>query len=179
MPSQALDRRQLLVGALSGVLVTTFDPAPARAGGRALPLFVITRSTNANVVHYDARLRESGSVNPEDPISAYWVMKAKDGRREGLTWLERHFAYGYSVVGSVAPEGFRMRLTAFEKREIAVVRRARESYHARVPMHGQPATLERIHVQTAESGVTPRVLYVNLFGRKLGDGHRISERLRA
>src|SRR5579871_1079208 len=61
------------------------------------PLFVIERSTNANVVHYDARLTPAGELDASRPIDAYWVMQAADGRREELTSLERSKAYGFTL----------------------------------------------------------------------------------
>ena len=44
-----------------------------------VPLFVIERSMNKNVVHYDAVVTPDGRLNPRQPIVAYWVMAAEDG----------------------------------------------------------------------------------------------------
>src|SRR5438477_12797965 len=74
--------------------------APAVRGGGAVssePLFVIERSTNANVVHYDANVKPDGQLDPRQPISAYWVMAAEDGRREELSVFERSRAYGFTI----------------------------------------------------------------------------------
>ena len=48
-------------------------------------LFVIEKSTNANVVHYDARIMPDGELDPRQPVEAYWVMAAEDGRKENLS----------------------------------------------------------------------------------------------
>src|SRR4051812_39932040 len=66
----------------------------------ALPsreLFTITRNINANVLKYAVRTSKDGLLDPSEPIEAYWLMKAEDGRREELTWTERHLAYGFSA----------------------------------------------------------------------------------
>src|SRR5216117_743105 len=61
------------------------------------PLFSIERSTNANVVHYEARVTEDGKLDPADPVAVYWIMVAEDGRRQELNYLEKSRAYGFTV----------------------------------------------------------------------------------
>jgi hypothetical protein len=63
------------------------DPAPAQK--KTQPLFIIERSKNANVVHYDAQLTADGEIDPNEPVIAYWVMLATDGHREELNWIEK------------------------------------------------------------------------------------------
>ena len=57
---------------------------PAAAQIKTSPLFIIERSTNANVVHYDARLTADGNLDPEEPVIADWILLAEDGRRKKL-----------------------------------------------------------------------------------------------
>ena len=137
-------------------------------------LFPITRSKNANVVNYAVRLRDK-RLDLEDPMVAYWVMNAEDGRREGLSWLEE-FAYGFDVTSKVTLSGFRVRLKAFSAREIAVEKTADNRYRATITIRGRRAILDKIHVATDESGVKPTVRYVDLFG-KVGN-EAVSERLK-
>ena len=44
--------------------------APAAAQTKTSPLFIIERSKNANVVHYDARLTADGELDPNEPVIA-------------------------------------------------------------------------------------------------------------
>jgi hypothetical protein len=166
-------RRAALLGAAT--LLSGFE---ARAdGARSEPLFAIARSKNANVVHYDVRVRERGRLDRDEPVIAYWVMLAEDGRREGLTWLERRLAYGFST--SLAPGGeeFRLRLRAFPRRELAVRRDENGHFRAEIAILGQAAVLERIFVASVESGMTPSVRYFELHGRRRSDGSRVTERV--
>ena len=71
--------------------------APAAAQMKTSPLFIIERSKNANVVHYDARLTADGELDPKEPVIAYWVKLTKDGRREELSWIEKKKAYGFEI----------------------------------------------------------------------------------
>jgi hypothetical protein len=69
------------------VLVLGATPGCVRAKPRPplihnQPLFIIERSKNSNVVHYDARLTADGELAAEEPVIAYWVMlvRTADGR---------------------------------------------------------------------------------------------------
>jgi len=172
MEAHHVKRRALLVGAALGGL--GFE---ARAGASpSAPLFVIARSKNANVIHYEARLATSGALDREQPIDAYWVMRAEDGRREGLTWLEERLAYGWSASFDARGE-LLVRLRAFSERAIRVSRAENGSFGAVLRVAGHPALLERIYVASDGGSLTPSVRYVDLFGTTLGDRRRITERI--
>jgi hypothetical protein len=166
-------RRAALLGAAT--LLSGFE---ARADGvRYEALFVIARSKNANVVHYDVRVREHGELDPDDPVVAYWLMLAEDGRREGLTWLERRLAYGFGTTLEQGGDALRLRLRAFPRRELAVRRDRSGRFRAEVSIAAHPAVLERIFVASDEHGVTPSVRYFDLHGRRRDDGSRVTERI--
>jgi Domain of unknown function (DUF4833) len=128
-------------------------------------------------VHYDVRVKERGRFDPEEPVVAYWVMLAEDGRREGLTWLERRLAYGFSTSFRAGGDALELRLRAFARRELVVRRGEKGDFHAEVAIAGAPALLERIFVASDERGVTPSVRYFDLIGRRRADGTRVSERV--
>ena len=81
---------------------------PAAAQAETQPLFIIERSKNANVVHYDARLNADGKLDPKEPVIAYWIMLAEDGRREDLNWIEKKKAYGFDIKPDPSGDGYRM-----------------------------------------------------------------------
>jgi hypothetical protein len=166
-------RRALLVGAALGGL-----ERGARAGTPSSPppLFVIARSKNANVVRYDARLVRPGHLDPAQPIRAYWIMHAEDGRREELTFMERKLAYGWSV--SFDSEGeLKLRLKAFEQRDIRVASDENGGFHAVTRIARRHAVLERIYVASDEHALLPSVRYVDVVGTALPGGQRLSERI--
>jgi hypothetical protein len=141
-------------------------------------LFVIARSKNANEVHYDVRVRSDGRLDPDEPVTAYWIMRAEDGRREGLSFLERRFAYGFGAKFSARGDALSLRLQAFPARVLGVRSDARGRFRAHVPIAGHAARLDRIFVATDEGGVTPRVRYLELFGVSQG-GTSVTERIQA
>jgi hypothetical protein len=165
-------RRALLVGAALG----SFGLDAHAGSSPSVPLFVITRSKNANVVHYEAHLQPNGVLDRAHPLLAYWVMRAEDGRRESLTWLEEKLAYGWSSSFDARGE-LLVRLRAFSGRALRVFRESSGQFRALGRIVGHPAVLERIHVVSDDRGLTPTVRYVDLFGIAQHDGRRVTERI--
>jgi len=84
----------------------------AAAQTKTSPLFIIERSKNANVVHYDARLTADGELDPKEPVIAYWIRLAEDGRREELSWIEKKKTYGFTIKPDQSGKGYKMTLVA-------------------------------------------------------------------
>src|SRR5512141_906512 len=149
-------------------------PAVASANSTAR-LFCIERNKNTNVVCYDARLRTDGKLDRGHPLEAYWVMRAENGRREELSWIERKLAYGFTVVGSANDSGFRFRLDALPGR-VLDVRRDDQRLQAETTVAGRRSRLVGVYVQVKEA-FKPVVRYVDLTGLDLEDGRRRVERV--
>lgn len=131
--------------------------------GRQQPLFVIERSTNANVVHYDANLTPNGELDRRQPVNAYWIMAARDGRREELTGFERSRAYGFNIEPEEDSHAFRLELVAQKNRAIRVYRNG-ETVRAETTIDGRRAYLTRIFVNTRRVLAVPTVHSIELFG---------------
>ena len=130
--------------------------------GCSAELFRIERSKNANVVLYEAKTHEKGSLDTSEPIVASWLMLAAKGQREALTFFERRFAYGFE--SSPSPKGgFELKLQALKSRAIQVIEREGCAV-ALSSINGQEALLKRIYVRADDSTVVPSVQYVELFG---------------
>jgi hypothetical protein len=161
--------------ALSVAAATSFVSAAVAADDPAR-LFCIERNKNANVVCYDVHLRKDRKLDRSNPIHAYWIMRAEDGRREELSWLERKFAYGFTILGDPSDTGFRFRLDALPDRAIAV-RRADLTFRAETMVARRRSRLVGVFVQAKEGGVTPKVRYIDLRGIDLETGRRQVERV--
>lgn len=146
---------------LSAVILTGIViPAYAK---NAQPLFVIERSTNKNVVHYDAQLTQDGSLDPKEPVIAYWVMLANGGHREELTPLERRMAYGFTIQPDPTGRGYQMVLAGDTDREIRVSRE-KGKVAAETMIAGRLAFLKKMYVDFTEVFGVPRLNYIELFG---------------
>jgi len=147
------------------------------AAAHALPsreLFTLTRNSNANVLKYAVRTGKDGLLDASNPIEAYWLMFAEDGRREELTWTERRFAYGFST-SSLQSYGCCLRLTACSERELRV-RAVDGRYRAELAIAKQPAILQRIFVVAEHHALLPSVRFVEISGTN-ASGKLVSERI--
>jgi hypothetical protein len=162
-----------MIGTLSLALVLSAAPAPACAP----ELFRIGRSTNANEVVYLARRGPDGAFDPEDPMAAEWHMLAEDGHREGLNFIEKLLAYGFSVDPAPSGGGFVVTLKAKKDRPVRLTMRDGCPL-ASVTIAGRPALLRRIFVQAEEGdGLIPSVAWADLEGVDPATGARITERV--
>jgi hypothetical protein len=162
-----------LIGSICLAMLLSAAPGPACA----LELFRIGRSTNANEVVYAARTGADGALDPEDPIEAEWHMLAEDGHREGLNFIEKLLAYGFSVDPAESGEGFTVILKAKKDRPVRLTLRA-GCPAAFVTIAGRPALLRRIFVQAESgSGLIPSVAWADLEGTDPVTGSPVKERV--
>ena len=163
-------RRLFFVAAAAASL--TLLPALTARAEELTSLFQIERSKNANEIHYAAQVAKDGTLAPKEPIAAFWVMKAEDGRREGLSFMERKMAYGFDV----KPRGaeWDLKLVAAPERPIKLMN-VNGRWRAHTLLSGKPAYLQRIFIKTTEGGVVPTVISVDLFGEDVATGKPIQE----
>jgi hypothetical protein len=156
------------------VAVLTLPGATAFAQVTAEKLFFIQRSKNANEVHYDARVTKDGALDPKDPVEGYWLNKAEGGGRSSITVLQR-IAYGFDVDAN-GDGTWKMKLKAFSERPLTLVR-VNGRWRGRTTIAGKQAYMTRLYVATDESGVMPKVLYVDIFGEDAGSGAAVQEHI--
>jgi hypothetical protein len=162
-----------MVGTL--ILAMSLSAGPGPACDREL--FRIGRSTNANEVVYLARRGADGTLDADDPLEAEWHMIAEDGHREGLNFIEKLLAYGFSVDAAEAGDGFVVTLKAKKDRPVRLALQG-GCPTATVTISGRPALLRRIFVQ-AESGggIIPSVAWADIEGVDPATGAKVTERV--
>jgi hypothetical protein len=149
---------------------------PAAAQVKTSPLFIIERSKNANVVHYDARLTGDGKLDPKEPVIAYWIMLAEDGRREKLSSIEKKEAYGFTIKPDPSVNGYKMTLVAAPEHQITV-KKDKGAVRAEVVIDCRPAVLEKIYINASEGLLVPKVQYIEVYGKDLQTGTERREKM--
>jgi hypothetical protein len=139
-----------------------------------IPLFVIERSVNANVVHYDAKLKD-GKLDPEQPVVAYWIM-GEDGRRQELNLLERLKAYGFTIRPDKEPESFRLTIVSDKKMEIRVFRMG-AAVRAEAKIGGCEAYLRKIFIAARKSWLMSLPDYAEIIGTNVSTGSECHQRV--
>jgi hypothetical protein len=149
---------------------------PAAARAETQPLFIIERSKNANVVHYDARLDAGGKLYPKEPVIAYWIMLAEDGRREDLNWIEKNKAYGFDIKPDAAGNSYCLTVVSAPDRPITV-KKAGEAIRAELVIDGRPAVLEKMYINSTDGLTGPKVNYIELHGKDIKTGEKRLEKI--
>jgi len=155
-------------------LAIAASASAASVGDAQIPLFVIERSVNGNVVHYDAQIKD-GRLDPRQPVVAYWVMGA-DGHRQELNILERLKAYGFSIWPDKQPDAFRMTLVSDKKKEIRVIH-TNSGARAVARIGGCEAYLQKIFIESKKSLIISLPEYAEMIGSDIQTGAECRERV--
>jgi hypothetical protein len=161
-------------GSLLAILLVG-PPALAAGADNSLPLFLVQRSTNANVVHYDAKIA-AGRLDPQEPVVAYWIMAAEDGRREKLNFLERNEAYGFSIQRDGSADSYTIRIVSDRQRAIHVMVKDGAAI-AETTIGGHRAYLERIFITTRKVLTVNRTVSAELYGADVATGEKCYEKI--
>lgn len=167
--------RRFFLAALAALAVLPAIPALSEGTAQAeglVTLFQIERSKNTNEIHYAAQVGKDGALDAKEPVAAFWVMKAEDGRREGLTFMERKMAYG--VDATARGVEFDIKLAAAPERAIKLMS-VGGRWRAQTLLNGKSAYLSRIFITTKEGGVMPTVVSIDLYGEDAASGKTIQE----
>ena len=150
-------RRLILLGVSLGLAMK------ASAADAFVPLFLIERSTNANVIHYEAKVAQDGHLDSRQPVIAYWVMAAQDGHREQLNILERTRAYGFDIRRDGGSDAYTMKLVSDSNRPIRVYLKD-GNVRAETVIGGRRAFLQKIYVTTRKGWVLTEPVSAELYG---------------
>lgn len=158
---------------MSFLLLSLLSAAPVDCSSE---LFRIERSKNANVVVYEARPGSSSPLDPDEPVTASWILLARDGKRQSLNFFERLVAYGFDVKLAPLAQSALLKLKALKGRTLRVALR-NGCLAAFGVIDGVETVLKRVFVTTDERGATPTVLSVELFGVDPATGEARTEKL--
>ena len=143
-----------------------------------LRLFYIQRSTNANVVVYDANI-VAGKLNAKDPVHTYWYRFGEKGQKEELTAIQWTLAYGlYTSPVSGAINTYEGHFLAYRKRKFAVKQDASGNPIALFPINGKMQVLKRVFVSVDDSKFMTTVNYIELFGKDPLTGKDVYEKFK-
>ena len=154
------------------------EPGRAQAcRARALqPLFIIERSKNANTVHYDARIAADGELDPAEPVIAYYVMLAEDGRRQELNWIEKMMAYGFGIKPSPSANEYTITMVVAPQHPITVKKEG-AAVHAELVIDGHPAIIDKMYINASDGDALPKVNYIELYGTDVQTREKRFERI--
>ena len=150
----------------------THFPDPPKLKNR---MFYLQRNLNANTVIYDLNYDLKNQLNSEEPLDVFYLKYTLEGQRAELKWIERKFAYGYSSKKMEGTQDFEVTLHAYDKRKIYLKRQG-NTYTPLIEVNGKKARLTNLFVQADESGLWPRVQFIEIFAEDLTTGKLLFEK---
>jgi hypothetical protein len=142
---------------------------------RSVPLFTIEKSSNANRVQYEARVTPDGHIDPRQPVVAYWIMAAENGRRQELNILERAKAYGFTLRQD-GSDSYKLWVVSHREKEIHVYREG-GTVRAEAVIGGRVALVDKIFIQMHKSYLLSIPEFGEMFGFDRETGEKRSERV--
>lgn len=149
--------------------------AASAVSAETQPLFHIERSKNANIVQYDANLNSQGMLRAKEPVLVYWIRLAENGEKRDLKWIERKLAYGFKTDYEKKTDTATLKLSADIERKIRVYA-VEGQYRAETRIDGRPSFIEKLYIESDESGLWPKVIYIDLYGEDVENGRKRYER---
>lgn len=141
-------------------------------------IFYIQRSSNSNTVVYTANLRKDGSIDPNEPVKAFWRRFNTSGERKALSFLEDRMAYGVRARKGNAPGEYKVTFVALPGRTATLRQAADGSIEVTLGMGKYEATPAYAYVEVKDGGVMPKVERVRLYGRDQASGKAVVETIR-
>ena len=151
-------------------------PTPPDAPNR---LFYLQRSNNANAVIYDANLLKNNTIDPANPVHAYWIRYGEDGLKKELSSIQRNLAYGLHFGENTNSfESYEGHFLAYRKRKFIIELDKNKKPVALFPINGKLQILLHAYVKVEEAGMFPKVPYIELFGKDPKTGADVYEKFK-
>lgn len=131
-------------------------------------LFYIQRSKNTNAIVYEVNTDDNGNLNPVEPVRVFWIRYSSDSTTEGLTYIQKRYAYGLDVIPvKDHKDQFVLNFVSYTRKKIYLFRDSPSGrFHAYTSINGKLSQLDRIFIRI--NGGTfwfPNIVDIELNGK--------------
>jgi hypothetical protein len=159
-----------------GISAQESFPTPPDGKNR---LFYIQRTGNTNTIVYDANVSGDKTFKDSEPVNIYWLRYAEGAAAQGLTYLQRTFAYGVKCKKVSDTNEYEFNLVCYSKKKLRLAFDSEGKPYALIEVNGKKMKLSRIFVKIDKSTtftLTPKVEYVELWGKDPSTGAAVYEK---
>ncbi len=162
--------KKILIILCGSILLLSFGiysaenyPVPAKNNKL---LFYIQRNHNKNTIVYDANFDKNGVLDENNPVHVYWIRYEEQGQKMELRTIEKWYAYGVNNEKVGNRKGyFRLKLVANEGHKFWLKQEAPFKAGVYTTIDNKMSLLDHMYIFADESGIWPKVMYVELFGQ--------------
>ena len=141
-------------------------------------MFYIQRNHNSNTIVYDAKFDKNGQLEESMPIEVYWIRYEEEGQKMALRTIEKWYAYGInSKKVKSSDHQFELKLVADDSRRFLLHQRAAFDAFVSTKINNRDSRLHHLYIYADNSGLWPKVKYIELFGKDLITGKENYERI--
>lgn len=159
-------------------LISVEYPVPS---GIENMLFYVQRTVNTNTIIYELNIDSDSNLVENQPIKVYWIKYADGNKKEGLSFIQRKYAYGVeSKIVNKDKQLFSFHFVSYKKRELYLFRSGKDKrFKVYLYTNSKLAELEKVHVQI-EGGtfMLPNIKYVLLTSKITGTGEQVIEKIK-
>ncbi|MES2618851.1 MAG: DUF4833 domain-containing protein [Bacteroidota bacterium] len=138
-------------------------------------LFKITRNKDANELFYQVNKGSNGVLNMVDPVSIHWIKHTKGGKREGLSFLEKKYAYGLRFIVVKSAEAS-FQFVSYSKKSFTLKKNKHGSFKVFTKSKNKEIEVRHIHLQLdGGSFLMPKITKIILNGSDAATGTAFSE----
>ena len=160
---------------LSGYSQNEHYPVPPKTDKL---LFYIQRNHNANTIIYDANFNLNGKLDSDEPIEVYWRRYDEQGQKMELRTIEKWYAYGVECHKEEEhPDTYRVSLVAEKKKKFWLKQIADFEAVLLTKINNKLSRLEHLYIFADESGIWPKVKYIELFGSDIETGKKTYQKI--
>ncbi len=144
-------------------------------------LFYIQRTGNTNTIVYDANVTGNKDFQDGKPINIYWIRYADGGGTAGLSYLQRTFAYGVKCEKVAGTNDYDFHLVSYSKKKLRLTFDTKGKPYALLEVNGKKMALQKVFVKIDKGTtftLTPKVEYVELYGKDPGTGAALYEKFK-
>lgn len=168
----------LLFFCLAGFNAAAQESYPTPPDGKNR-LFYIQRTGNTNTIVYDANVSGSKAFKESEPVNIYWLRYADGGGAQGLSYVQRTFAYGVKFQKISGANEYDFHLVSYSKKKFRLAFDAQGNPYTTIEINGRKMKLDRIFVKIDKSTtftLTPKVEYVEFWGKDPISGVALHEK---
>ncbi len=140
-------------------------------------LFYIQRNHNANTIVYDAKYDSKGNLNTDEPITVYWRRYDEQGQKMELRTVEKWYAYGVDWKKIKNKKSFEIKLVANENHKFFLQQLAPNKSIITTKINKKNSILDHIYIFADNTGIWPKVKYIELFGVNINSNEKTYEKL--
>ena len=138
-------------------------------------LFYLQRTSNANTIVYELQYI-NGILNADEPVNVYWIRFAESGQHEGLSFIQRKFAYGIKVK-LLSKDKYQVQSVAYKRLVMHLMKGDGGLFHIYVTINHRTSVLSRIFIKiNGGTFWSPNIEYIELKGIDAATGKELVER---